>query len=96
MSDSVVITGHCGGIGAALTRTLTDRGFSVIGIDRQRSSDAGIREIEFDLAELADSGQEQHLADCLERELGNSELKGLINNAAVQLLGPVATTQAPS
>lgn len=89
---SVLITGALGGIGRALCEEFHAHGFAVIALDRREGEVACQHFVCADIALLAtDLAKRETFAaeirSLLEKE--NSELKGLINNAAVQILGGV-------
>lgn len=70
-----VVTGASGGIGAACTRALQDRGFIVLGVDRELHSVAN-EHIVVDLRSV-DCGEEVREA------VAGRPLRALINNAAM-------------
>ena len=86
-----VITGACGGIGQALVRTFQTEGYTVIATDRnpqplQLSADHFIQ------LDLEKTVQDESYADDIFRQirhiLDGSALHALVNNAAIQILGP--------
>ncbi len=86
--DAVLITGCCGGIGAALVEKFQENGVVTIGIDRADKCVAPSHYIGIEFSGLiaeADSQKNlnQHLLDLF----AEYNLRGLINNAAVQILG---------
>lgn len=89
MSRCVVITGHLGGIGSALVGHFETSGHAVIGIDQRRDPDASCAQIVADLGTLDDDAQQTKLKEALHAAIGNRPVLALINNAAVQHLGPI-------
>ncbi len=87
---AVIVTGSEGGIGKELVRAFSNKEIIVIGIDKpaQARSECDIY-LQVDLKSLAD---EKNITTSVKKEILSSvegvELIGLINNAAVQLLGP--------
>lgn len=84
----MIVTGACGGIGSATTAAFREAGWYVIGIDRAPPSGTPDTD-EFVLADLAaDNGISE-----LRKKLSHvSELDALVNNAAVQVNGPLVET----
>lgn len=86
---AVLITGAEGGIGSALVDAFARAGYFVVGTDSKRSLRDTERFIEVDLARLA---TEDAVLDEFRRNLlsilNGNELEVIVNNAAVQLLGP--------
>src|SRR5215471_15323863 len=91
----VVITGVSTGIGHASTKVLIDRGFRVFGSVR-RQEDADRLQKEFGeefvplLFDVTDEAAVQLAADKVGRGLGTSTLDGLVNNAGIEVTGPLA------
>src|SRR5262252_510178 len=91
----VVITGVSTGIGHASTKVLIDRGFRVFGSVR-RQGDADRLQREFGekfvplLFDVRDEAAVQLAADKVSRDLGTSTLDGLVNNAGIEVTGPLA------
>jgi len=91
----VVITGVSSGIGHASTKLLIDRGFRVFGSVRQKA-DADRLQEEFGnnfvplLFDVTDEAGVQLEADRVGRELGNVVIDGLVNNAGIEIAGPLA------
>jgi len=88
---NVIVTGAAGGIGQALVRGFAEAGYGVIATDHCAvpedlpcegfvQADLQRTVVEPDYAEAIFTQIRQHL--------GNRPLKALINNAAVQILGP--------
>ena len=91
----VVITGVSTGIGHASTKVLIDRGFRVFGSVR-RQEDADRLQKAFGekfvplLFDVTDEGAVRFAADKVGRHLGTSTLDGLVNNAGIEVTGPLA------
>ena len=91
----VVITGVSTGIGHASTKVLIDRGFRVFGSVR-RHEDADRLQKEFGekfvplLFDVTDEAAVQLASDEVSRHLGTSTLDGLVNNAGIEVTGPLA------
>ncbi len=97
ISETIVVTGASGGVGSAIAERLCASGISVIGIDLgERASSASYRHIAMDLAQLAHSPMaRESLGSMIESarvSLGGGVISGLVNNAALQLLAPAAST----
>ena len=77
---SVIVTGVCGGIGRATARCLAEAGWRVYGIDIERSK------IGDDLAGFwrGDIADEALWRDTVVPGLGDADVRGLVNNAAIQ------------
>jgi NAD(P)-dependent dehydrogenase (short-subunit alcohol dehydrogenase family) len=90
-SGHVIVTGAAGGIGQALVRGFADAGYGVIATDRCAAPEELPCEY-FVQADLQRTIAEPDYADAIftqiRQHLGNRPLKALINNAAVQILGP--------
>lgn len=95
MNDAVVITGHRGGLGQALARGLTEAGYQVIGIDLEKDPDAGFPQLAADLGTLCDDAAQESLFKQISSILPGQQLRALINNAAVQVVEPLATISGP-
>lgn len=99
MKSSVIITGCLGGIGSKLVEAFHQEGWIVIGIDRKGSGGSSghdVHIIEADIADLSADGEAlgalgQKVRACAE----GSQLCALINNAAVQILGPLGELSTP-
>jgi NAD(P)-dependent dehydrogenase (short-subunit alcohol dehydrogenase family) len=93
--SAALVTGISGGLGKGIYQALVDAGFFVIGVDRAKSDiepNERYHEIPFDVDVLIDSAAEREdFKNAVLRVLGanNMVLKGLVNNAAIQLLGTV-------
>jgi NAD(P)-dependent dehydrogenase (short-subunit alcohol dehydrogenase family) len=91
----VVITGVSTGIGHASAKVLIDRGFRVFGsVRRQEDADRLQKELgeEFVplLFDVTNEAAVQLAADEVSRDLGTSTLGGLVNNAGIEVTGPLA------
>jgi len=85
---AVVITGCHGGIGRALVRHFHAAAFWVIGIDLASGSAETDVFIQADFLLVINNPSEQKLfSKRLNKALEGKALKGLVNNAAVQILG---------
>lgn len=86
---NVLITGAAGGIGRAMCTAFSRAGYRVIGMDRAATvCSLDCEPMQFDLARLSEPG----VADALGSELAyrlSGELDVLVNNAAVQHVGPI-------
>lgn len=92
MNECAVVTGAAGGIGAAICSRLSKAGIKVLGVDLVDPPDGSpIDEfVRADLAALADSAERmQALSSSIARWRAGRPLQVLVNNAAVQRLGPV-------
>jgi NAD(P)-dependent dehydrogenase (short-subunit alcohol dehydrogenase family) len=92
LNGTVLVTGAAGGIGQALVRSFANGGYDVVATDRGAApADLRcLRYLECDLQALVED--ERYAAGVLARvrdSVGGRPLRGLINNAAVQILGPV-------
>jgi len=91
----VVITGVSTGIGHASTKVLIDRGFRVFGSVR-RQEDAERLQKEFGenfvplLFDVTNEAAVERAADKVGHDLGTSTLDGLVNNAGIEVTGPLA------
>lgn len=95
MKEAVIISGVNGGIGQALVRTFDDAGFDVIGTDRTAEPVDDLAcafYVSADLQKVAtDDDYAATIFGVCREWLGQRPLKGLVNNAAVQVLGGVET-----
>lgn len=90
MDNMVIVTGINGGIGRVICAELLKEGYKVLGIDQRASCNLECQYIQLDLEKLATSSKELKALELeLKSILQNKLLKGLINNAAVQILGGV-------
>jgi NAD(P)-dependent dehydrogenase (short-subunit alcohol dehydrogenase family) len=91
----VVITGVSTGIGHASVKVLIDRGYKVFGSVRN-SEDAGRLQAEFGdlfvplLFDVTDESAVQAEAERVNQMLGSATLDGLVNNAGIEVAGPLA------
>jgi NAD(P)-dependent dehydrogenase (short-subunit alcohol dehydrogenase family) len=98
VKSCAVVTGAAGGIGMAICRRLSQAGIAVCGIDvREPESGAGVgRFLQADLGDLANSAESANsivLEICT--WLAGRSLGLLVNNAAVQCLGPTESLARP-
>ncbi len=92
-TSAVVLTGHAGGIGSALAEELSERGYQVIGIDRNPPEAFRGVSIPFDIETLADPTQHARLASAISDAALDLPITALINNAAVQHVTPLREAQ---
>jgi NAD(P)-dependent dehydrogenase (short-subunit alcohol dehydrogenase family) len=91
----VVITGVSTGIGHASVKVLIDRGYKVFGSVRN-SEDADRLQAEFGdlfvplLFDVTDEPAVQAEAERVNQMLGSATLDGLVNNAGIEVAGPLA------
>jgi len=81
---TVIVTGHNGGIGSAITTQLQHDGYTVLGID-SASGDGTVAELQIELANLSD--QDARVEAFVVEQLGDGQLSALINCAATQITG---------
>lgn len=79
---NVLITGASGGVGVALSRALTDAGWSVFEAMRSPRGDA----IKLD---VTDEASIAHAAAAVAERTGDGGLAGLVNNAGIIVDGPL-------
>ncbi|MBJ7472428.1 MAG: SDR family oxidoreductase [Solirubrobacteraceae bacterium] len=82
MTRVAVVTGVARGIGAATAALLTEHGWEVVGIDREKPSAPG----DWHVADLTDPSSLLTVLDGLDR------IDGLVNNAALQHATPLLET----
>lgn len=88
-----LITGAAGGIGRALVKEFLREGYHVIGIDRKKCHLPHAECVTFDLARLHLWRTEaQEFIENLQRLCGG-RVHALVNNAAVQIVKPVAQVE---
>jgi NAD(P)-dependent dehydrogenase (short-subunit alcohol dehydrogenase family) len=90
-SGHVIVTGAAGGIGQALVRGFADAGYGVIATDRCAAPEELPCEyfVQADLQRtIAEPDYAETIFKQIRQHLSNRPLKALINNAAVQILGP--------
>jgi len=89
----VVVTGSNGGIGTAICNYLKEKEYSVIGIDRAKDKNTLDTFIEFDISKItSDPVAYDALNLAITNAIGKNRLLGLVNNAAVQILGNIDNT----
>lgn len=89
MKSYVIVTGSNGGIGKALVKTFLASGYGVIAIDKTATHDEGELEsfIQVDLQKtVTDESYAREIFLNIKQLLNGHPLKGLINNAAVQIV----------
>lgn len=87
----IIITGAAGGIGAALAGRFAKAGYRVIGIDiaDMQQGNGNFYAVHADLAQYAiDQTYRANINGLVRSACSDSQLCALINNAAVQRLGP--------
>lgn len=89
-NQAVIVTGSNGGIGTAICAHLREQGYFVLGIDINDDKNDLSAYICLNLKDLSKpnfdmEGFEKKLSDLL----GSHQLIGLVNNAAVQILGGI-------
>lgn len=94
MSQAVLITGANGGIGQALCRTFKEAGYLVLASDRVTGSCVCDIFIQADLEILcSDNNYRENILHQVRTHLPKEGLFGLINNAAIQILGKTEEIQ---
>lgn len=78
MKGTAVVTGACGGIGAATCALLTQRGLDVVGIDVRPGADLTV--------DITDGPETER---ALAAHLGDRPVVALVNNAALQVVASV-------
>jgi NAD(P)-dependent dehydrogenase (short-subunit alcohol dehydrogenase family) len=91
VNRGVVVTGASTGIGAAITRHLSGRGFRVFGTVRRAEDEAaleraGVTAVRLDVTDTASIGRAR---ERVERALAGAPLVGLVNNAGIPAAGPL-------
>jgi NAD(P)-dependent dehydrogenase (short-subunit alcohol dehydrogenase family) len=90
---AVIITGAAGGIGKALVRAFNADGYAVLAVDITAKPE-DLPCAHYEQCDLARTVDDETYASAtfanLRTALNGRALTGLINNAAVQILGPVA------
>lgn len=88
MKKFVLVTGSAGEIGQAICKKLSINGYDVIGLDRDKRGPEGCSYIEVDLKELVEnSSAQEKVMNKLSEIIKGGQLYGLVNNAAIQILG---------
>lgn len=85
---SVIVTGSNGGIGTAICNHLKEKNYYIIGVDRLCDKNNLDGFISFDISTLAINNEYREqfyiqATNCIK----GTELVGLVNNAAIQILG---------
>ncbi len=90
---TVIVTGSNGGIGSAICKYLKEKDNYIIGIDQGKDKNKLDKYIEFDISKITrEPSAYNTLKLDLENAVGEKLLFGLINNAAVQILGSLDNT----
>jgi NAD(P)-dependent dehydrogenase (short-subunit alcohol dehydrogenase family) len=90
---SVIVTGSNGGIGSAICQHLRQKKYFVIGIDITNDANELDGFVKLDLSEIINNDQMySSLYEQVLLAIGKTELKSLINNAAIQVLGSLNDT----
>ncbi|UQX89392.1 SDR family oxidoreductase [Jatrophihabitans telluris] len=99
--STCVVTGAASGIGRAITELLLDRGWAVVGIDRDSTALTALSAAAARIAaatgrtalftacpgDVADRATSERAAD-LAAECGGAPLRGWVNNAGIEILQP--------
>lgn len=89
MKPAAIITGALGGIGRALCEEFSLAGYSVIGIDRADGDLPGATLFREDVRDLvATPARRAAFTEKLSAVIGDAPVAVLVNNAAIQILGP--------
>lgn len=93
MNKVIIVSGSQGGMGSAIECELAKNGYRVVGIDSAiQSSHEKVRDYMcFDLATLVSESDVSKFRSSLLDMIGQDEVHGIVNNAAVQILGPAET-----
>lgn len=92
MSPAVIITGALGGIGQALCEEFHAHGFHVFALDKNNGAVAAQNFFAVDIRDcVSEPSSRAALVDPIRAELAakNLDLRGIVNNAATQILGGV-------
>ena len=84
----VIVTGNQGDIGSAIERAFIAEGYKVIGIDLHNKANSKTQ-ISHDLSTLSIEESYYDLRNKIISILGDNSCVGLINNAAIQILGDI-------
>jgi NAD(P)-dependent dehydrogenase (short-subunit alcohol dehydrogenase family) len=93
MAGGVLVTGASTGIGRACARELSSRGFRVFAGVRKEEDAESVRAdgLEPLMLDVADADAIARARETIERELGETPLAGIVNNAGVGVGGPIET-----
>src|SRR5438093_1841345 len=91
VNRGVVVTGASTGIGAAIARDLSGRGFRVFGTVRRAEDEAaleraGVTAVRMDVTDPTSIARAR---EQVERALAGAPLEGLVNNAGIPAAGPL-------
>ncbi|UCD36418.1 MAG: SDR family oxidoreductase [Nitrospiraceae bacterium] len=91
---TALITGAGGGIGRGLCELFLKEGYTVIGVDCQKTSGLSCEVLHFDITELRNSNpRTDHFFQQI-KNLSGGRLDALVNNAAVQIVKPATEITA--
>ncbi len=86
---TAVVTGCAGGLGTALCSAFQASGYQVIGTDRVRGTSSCDTFVEIDLLQACRTSEQlQDAVSLLRSKIDRQGLAVLVNNAAIQILGP--------
>ena len=85
----MLVTGCSGGIGQSICKCFHDEGVNVIGVDLVSPLGFVNEFLHFDLAALTSDRALGDFKSRVEAVLGESELIGIVNNAALQVVSPI-------
>ena len=88
-APSVLVTGCSGGIGQSICKCFYDDGFQVIGVDLDSPFGFVNEFLHVDLETLTSDKSLTDFKSRVETALGESELVGIVNNAAFQVVSPI-------
>src|SRR5579864_9462358 len=95
LKRSIVITGTSSGIGYAMAKVLAERGFQVFGSVRSKT-DANRTSQELGpnfcplIFDVTDRQAVRRASDLVSEKIGQNHLYALINNAGIEMAGPLA------
>ena len=86
---SVLVTGCSGGIGQSICECFQVEGLNVIGVDLDSPSGFVNEFLHLDLLTLTSDRTHGDFTSTVEAVLGEGELIGIVNNAALQVVSPI-------